>query len=321
MFKSLCESHPGESSFESIGKSYNGLDIWAFKIGSSSSSGVVLWDGCMHGSEDLGSEVEYLLAEWLLESGEDQANRILRNNLIIFIPVVNPDSTRRTNMHTYVSGASPNGMNGVDLNRNFVLDWGINADWEGTNNAGSTNPANPKGNYIGPSAGSEPETKAMRYAFQKLKPKFYVNTHMGGGPWLGYHWRNSNKTWVNIIKTKMRDNQSYNVISCGWGGLAIGDAYYFGANAWLLELTGEKIPSSNEVNDYYLKCKPLLITMAELCEVPTNANTSNHNTSEDIPSINGLNQPVILMSGLIAILSCVILLTSVIRKRFKETRR
>jgi hypothetical protein len=119
----------------------------------------------------------------------------------------------------------------------------------------------------------------------------------------------------------MRDNQSYNVISCGWGGLAIGDAYYFGANAWLLELTGEKIPSSNEVNDYYLKCKPLLITMAELCEVPTNANTSNHNTSEDIPSINGLNQPVILMSGLIAILSCVILLTSVIRKRFKETRR
>src|SRR3990172_7282311 len=146
-FKTLCESHPTQSSFRSVGKSYQENDIWLFMFGNSS-GGVVLWDGQMHGNEDYGSEILWLIAQWLF-SEDSRAQSILQNNCVLMIPVVNIDVWGRYNARD------------VNLNRNFETGWSASAE-------------NP-GSY----PCSEPETQVMRSVFQTYEPDFYVNLHQG----------------------------------------------------------------------------------------------------------------------------------------------
>jgi len=246
--------YPAHASYESIGRTYEGRDIWIFKIGNPN-GGRVLWDGCLHGWEDQGSEIEYLIAEWLLESGHETAKRILDRNYILFIPVVNMDSYERQNKNFESCSW------GIDLNRNFYTGW-IS---EEPNNY----------DYPGSYAGSEPETQAIRNAFQTYRPDFYVNTHYGGGPWLGYHYL-SNSTLVNSVIARINEISDqigvtpYTIRSVGSGGLAVSDAHSFGACAWLLETDGgdgcySHTAHSYEdvINIYFPKCLPIFIAMCE----------------------------------------------------------
>ena len=258
MFKSLCDAHPKYASYESLGKTYEGKDIWVFKIGDPN-GGRVMWDGCLHGWEDQGSEIEYLITKWLLESGDETAKRILERNYILFIPVVNMDSYERQNRDF------ENCSWGVDLNRNFHTGWRSKEsnDYD----------------YPGPDAGSEPETQVMRKAFQTYHPDFYVNTHYGGGPWLGYY-KYSNSTLVNLVLTRINEISDemrvtpYTVKSVSAQGYAIGDAHSFGVHAWLLETEGGEgcyshtaHPYEDVVNIYFPKSLPIFIAMCEASEV------------------------------------------------------
>jgi len=277
MFKSICNAHPKHASYENIGKTYEGRDIWIFKIGNPD-GGRVMWDGCLHGWEDMGSEIIYLMTEWLLESGEETAERILERNYVLSVPVVNMDSYERQN-RDFEDCAW-----GVDLNRNFHTGWRSKE----ANNY----------DYPGPYAGSEPETQVMRNAFQTYRPDFYVNTHYGGGPALGYFWK-SNTTLVNQVINRINEISTeigvmpypgfgyshsngfeHPPSSMGSRGMAIGDAYSFGACAWLFEVEGgpggndaaktcyyhTEHPYDDVVDIYYPKCLPILIAMCEACE-------------------------------------------------------
>ena len=86
MFKTLCDNYPSYASYDSIGKTYEGRDIWMFKFGTPN-GGKVLWDGCLHGWEDMGSEIMYLFATWLLESSDPTAERILQRNYVLITDV------------------------------------------------------------------------------------------------------------------------------------------------------------------------------------------------------------------------------------------
>lgn len=257
MFKDLCDANPEYASYEVIGKSYEGRDIWLFKLGNPE-GGKVMWDGCLHGSEDQGSEIIYLFAEWLLESGDERAERILQRNYILFVPLINVDSYTRQNRDF------EDCQYGVDLNRNFKTGWQAKApnDYD----------------YPGPYAVSEPETEVMRNLFEAYRPHFYVNTHMGGGPWLGWYSRN-NRTFVNQVLDRINELSvdmevsPYTTNSVGSRGYAIGDAYSFGACAWLIETCSSgghvAYPYEDVVNIYFPKCLPILIAMCEACETET----------------------------------------------------
>lgn len=280
MFKTLCNRH-SEAAYESVGKSYQGRDIWLFKIGNPR-GGRVLWDGCLHGWEDMGSEIMYLYAEWLLESGDPKAKEILRTNWTLLIPVVNPDSYTRENRNFTEC------QYGVDLNRNFKQGW----SWV---------PCNPWPNcYRGNSAASEPETKVMRNVFSRFKPHHYVNTHYGGGPWIGYYHLESASV-INPILTRIKELSiqinvtPYNVHSVGSIGYAVGDAHNFGAVAWLFEVEGgpgcyahTAHPYSMVVNVYFPKCLPVFIALSEACAI------------EPLPNHGGL---IVLL----ALLACIML--------------
>lgn len=246
-FKTLCDAYPAYASCVSLGKTTLGKDIWIFRIGNPN-GGAIMWDAQLHGNEDMGSEIALLMAKWLLESNDSTAKSILSRNYGLFIPVVNVDKNGRTN------------INHVNLNRNFLYKWG---------ESGSGNPSSSE--YRGPYAGSERETQVMRNAFKVYHPKFYVNTHMWGGPRL-YYWNGNNATLVSLLKTKITQMSSqrgvtqYPTSSIFGRGYAFADAgYYFKACALLLEFDGAGTPSySTVVSTYYPKCLPILIAMCQL---------------------------------------------------------
>jgi hypothetical protein len=232
-----------------------------------------MWDGQMHGSESLGSEIGYLFAEWLLTSDRDQtAREILERNYVVMIPIINIDTYNRQNMrrtYTFPNGSTFNIPYGVNLNRNFVHHWGElgTSDW------------NSSTEYRGLYAGSEPETQAMRNAYQTFKPKFYVNTHQGGGPWLGHYYADKDpeldEQTLNLIAqlSQQMNVTTYRNQPVGAGGTAVADAgATYNASAWLIELDGPEMPKVNEttIADYYYpRSLSILLAMCKLSEDTT----------------------------------------------------
>ncbi|TRZ53366.1 MAG: hypothetical protein D4S01_01520 [Dehalococcoidia bacterium] len=255
MWKKLWDAHPNVN-YTSVGKSYAGNDIWLFMAGNSS-GGTILWDGEMHGNEDKGSEVLFLMAEWLLESGDPEAIRILEWNHILFIPQLNDQDTRG-NANTEISPY------GVDLNRNFETGWWLASPSDDT--------------YGGPYPLSEPETQVLRNVFSTYKPTFYVNMHCGAGPYAAYY-RNSDTALTQEVISRTNaicvsmGISPYRNPSFGSQGFAIGDAIALGVkSAWLIETVGidtawKHFPEHYEelVNTYLPKCLALFIAMAETC--------------------------------------------------------
>jgi hypothetical protein len=268
----LCNNHTQWASYESIGKTVNGRNIYVFKIGTPSAPRI-MYDGEVHATEDSGTELMYTFAKWLLESGDALAQHILQMTYHMFIPVVNKD----------VYGAKTN-ANGVDLNRNGVYGWG---------QSGSSDPN--AADYRGPSAGSEPETQALRNAWRRWQPKFYINTHHG------YHFAShvSNTALelqvVSLYQRKasaMGANDPYTFSRGAAGGLLATDAdMSFGVSGWQWEVlrwqdlvviqratNDPKVAARMLMAKVYDDAFPLLLSFAEVAagspsSSPTSAGT------------------------------------------------
>jgi len=288
-FIGMCQKYPEYASYESIGKTYEGRDIWIFKIGNPH-GGRVMWDGSMHGWEDMGSELIYLFLEWLLESNEIAAKQILKNNYVLFVPIINMDSYERQNKNFKTC------QYGVDINRNFQTGWRYREPNDYS--------------YAGESPASEPETQAMINAFKKFKPQVYVNTHYGGGPYLAHNENNNSSITEKIlerIKTINKErkiNPTYSKTSMrGSFGLAIADATKYGANSWLYEVEGGSGCYSHTEHSlydiktiYFPQSLPIFIAMCEIAEslVDKDFNSTTKNTdqinAENIPLTNQSSQ-------------------------------
>jgi Zinc carboxypeptidase len=264
MWKTLWDKHLN-TEYSSVGKTYDGVDIWMFVVGNISRPRV-LWDGEIHGNEDKGSELLFLMAQWLLESNDAAAAKILQESCLMFIPVVNSRDTRG-NGDTKISSY------GVDLNRNFETSW-----WKSNPNDDT---------YSGPSPVSEPETKALRNVFSTYKPIFYINMHCGGGPYAAYY-NLSNMTITQQVITRTQTIAQdlgitpYRNPTFGSDGYSIGDAVALGVqSSWLIETVGANtawrhLPENyQELQNVYLpKCLALLMAMCEVsgsytCPQPT----------------------------------------------------
>jgi hypothetical protein len=118
---------------------------------------------------------------------------MLATSKFYFVPVVNVDGAafveqgwkdgkgilnKRKNMNPANEGLCTNENSGVDLNRN----WGI--DWQGENQNNNTELC---GDYWpGTGAFSEPESKAMRdlMASKRNELKFIINCHTSGNEFI-----------------------------------------------------------------------------------------------------------------------------------------
>ena len=114
------DEYPNLVDLFSIGKSVLGKDIWCIRLTNEKNDVVkssCLIDGCIHGCEWEAGEACLYLAEYLLINFEknDTITNILNSSEVYIIPLVNPDS--RQDDYRF-------NENGVDLNRNFDIDFG-----------------------------------------------------------------------------------------------------------------------------------------------------------------------------------------------------
>ncbi len=264
LWKELVQNHPGISSYEVIGKSVQGRDIYLFKFGNPN-GGKFMFDGQVHGIEDCGTETGYKFVKWVLESNESEAIRIRNNNYLLAIPIINMDATKRQNMRT-VNSEGTLVPYGVDLNRNFAAGWG--ASWSGTSNYLNNY------DYRGQGAASEPETQAVSYAISKYKPAVYLNVHCGAR-FLSYTSNTplTSKILQRIGEISNRTGAStislYLPSLAGGAGMVMGEAAAQGASSWIFEITNwKRLPITLEEyhNNWYKQAFPVYAGMSNAVE-------------------------------------------------------
>ena len=159
-------SYPDLVDVFSIGKSYQGRDIWAAKVsdnvGTDESEPEVLIDALHHAREHLSTEQALATLRWLTRDyATDSTVRGLVNGREIFIIfALNPDGMRYDltgdPFRAWRKNRQPNAGTtaiGTDLNRNYGYKWGCCGGSSGSKSASQ---------YRGASAWSAPETRAFR---------------------------------------------------------------------------------------------------------------------------------------------------------------
>jgi carboxypeptidase T len=173
-----------------IGTSHENRTIWAVKISDnpevneSATEPAIYFDALHHAREPEGMASLMYFMYWLLENynSNPEAAYIVNNREIFFVPVVNVDG------YVYNQTTNPNGGGnwrknrrnngscyGVDLNRNYPYGWGYSSGSSG-------DPCSDT--YRGPSAGSEPETQAVRNFILPKNPKIALSVHSVAGRYL-----------------------------------------------------------------------------------------------------------------------------------------
>ncbi len=168
-FNELAQKNPNLVTIFSIGKSYEGKDIWALKITEHDpinnliAKPASVFMGTHHAREHISTEVPILFAKELVKSFDidEDIKKLLKETEIYIIPMVNPDGA----MHDIVNRRykywrknrrdNKDGSFGVDLNRNYKYGFGTGGS--------SSDPYSDI--YMGEYAFSEPETSSIRDFF------------------------------------------------------------------------------------------------------------------------------------------------------------
>jgi murein tripeptide amidase MpaA len=158
----LAAQYPGLAQMFVAGQSLEGRDIFGIRItgpGSVTNRPAVMYNGCQHAREWATPPIPAYIAWRLLTDYEADCRikQLVDNVEFLLIPIVNPDGY----VHTWTTDrlwrknkrpGCTTGRYGVDLNRNWGYQWG---------GAGSSSNVC-SDTYRGPSAFSEPETRAVR---------------------------------------------------------------------------------------------------------------------------------------------------------------
>jgi len=157
---------------ETIGYSVNGLPLEIFSFGSGEHERMIV--AGIHGGDEWNTVT---LANQLIAYINQYPNSIPEDITLYILQNLNPDGEARAH-NKY--GRTNN--NGVDLNRNFPVNW--QADWD---RSGCWNYLPTSG---GKEAGSEPETRALTDFIQSHKIEALISYHSaalgifpGGDPW------------------------------------------------------------------------------------------------------------------------------------------
>lgn len=154
ILKKIVQAYPGLAKLESIGKSFEGRDLWCIAI-TDYSKGVaakkpgMYIDGNIHSNEIQGSEFAMYTAWYLTENFSDNAfiRELLADKIIYIVPTINPDARdaffkKPNNPNSPRSGTVP-----VDNDMDGLVDEDGYDDLDGDGNIVQMRRKNPNGRY------------------------------------------------------------------------------------------------------------------------------------------------------------------------------
>lgn len=193
----IAVDHPVITKLESIGKSYEGRDIWAMKVSDNpdieEDEPEIFYTGMHHAREWLTMEVCLYILNYLTDNygSNSTITNIVDNRQIWVVPCVNPDGRVYDSLEDDPADHNPNdfgagwrknkrdngGSIGVDLNRNYGYMWG---------SAGARDIPSSE-TYRGTGPFSEPETQVIRDFVTQHDFVFAISYH-SYGQLLLYPW-------------------------------------------------------------------------------------------------------------------------------------
>src|SRR6476660_1016012 len=160
------DAHPDIVAISSIGKSYQGRDLWVTKISDNVATDEaepeVMLDSLHHAREHLSLEQNLAVLRWLTEGyGTDaRITKIVNTREVWIVFAVNPDGAEYdltgSPYRSWRKNRQPNAGSsyvGTDINRNYGYRWGC---------CGGSSNVRSSVTYRGPSAFSTPEARAIR---------------------------------------------------------------------------------------------------------------------------------------------------------------
>lgn len=171
----IHQRFPEITKLVSLGKSSEGRDIMGLKISDNAEldeaeESRILFNGMHHAREVMTPEVGVDIIEYLTSryKSDDKVTAWVDSYEIFVVPMLNVDGNNKVWGGSAMWRKNTAYGYGVDINRNYPHKWGTcngssGSTWSDT--------------YRGPSAGSEPETKALMGLVQKIRPVFDISYH------------------------------------------------------------------------------------------------------------------------------------------------
>lgn len=173
--KAIQTEHSDIIKLVSIGKSVEGRDIWAVKLSDNvesteSDEPVVFFNSMHHAREVMTTEIAVDMIQELTNKFETdtEIGNFVNQLEIWVVPMVNPDGNNKVWTSNNMWRKNTGRRFGVDINRNYPFKWG-----QCDGSSGSVF----QDDYRGPSAASEPETKAMMALVSSIKPVMSISYH------------------------------------------------------------------------------------------------------------------------------------------------
>ncbi len=174
----LAAAHPRIVKRFSIGKSYQGRELWAAKVSDNvlvdENEPEVLFQGLQHGDEHMALEMTLYIFNQLVKgyaAGDARIRNIVNNREVWIVFALNPDGAEYDIAGGYYHGWRKNRQPtpgsshiGTDVNRNFPYHWGC---------CGGSSGDPSSSRYRGPSPLSTPEALALK--------RFVTSRIVGGG--------------------------------------------------------------------------------------------------------------------------------------------
>lgn len=205
----LQNDHPDLAMMQSLGKSWEGRDIWAIKISDNvtteeADEAEALFMANIHAREMITPEIIMYFMHWLIDNYnvDPRATYLVNHRQLWLIPTINPDGRVYVFTGSYSNTGWLSGpiawrknkrdnnnnnqfdpfYDGVDLNRNFGYMWGLGAGSSGSPSDDT---------YRGPYAFSEPESQAIKNFVAAHRFVISLSYHSYGRWWI-FPWGYTN---------------------------------------------------------------------------------------------------------------------------------
>lgn len=271
MMQRFASKHPGICRLDTFGTSVEGRLLLALEISDhpdrDEAEAGFFYTSTMHGDELVGFVLLLRLANFLLEEygSDSEVTRLVENLSIRINPLANPDGSYMADWGTSLLNASRYTAEGIDLNRNFPA--------PGLGEADDT-------------TGRALENRHMMNFLREQRFTLSANIHSGAEV-VNYPWDHSFKlhaddAWYRFISREYADeamavDQDY---MFGWPDQGITNGaewyivadgrqdyvnYYLEGREVTLELSNEKLLSSEYLEEFWNKNKRSLINYMSQC--------------------------------------------------------
>jgi carboxypeptidase T len=271
---SLQANHSDIMTLSSIGKTYEGRDIWLVKLSDNvtqeENEPGVLFMGAHHGNEKPSYEVCLFFIKYMVEHYENSSLPEVRNAIditqIYLIPMVNPDGVEANIRKNCAPNHGPFGRSqtitsyGVNLNRNYDDPWFLAYIFPISYSLPFILPDSSM-NYRGPYPFSENETKAVKNFAEAHSISISISYH-SYGEFIIYPWMHTTKQTpdeplfrsvgenISMINHYYLFIKNYHLIQRFGGTLGSSENWLYracGSIAFTVELCKERTPSDPQV--------------------------------------------------------------------------